>query len=83
MVITSMLLGYTPHQRNPYYIGLLQKYYYQNRDPRILRALLQALREAKTQTVTRQSADNLQVMVMDQLEVHARTNLYFRKRYLQ
>jgi hypothetical protein len=58
-------LGYTPNQRNPYYIGLLQNYY-QTRDPEYSE-LLKELRGAKQQR-DRQSAENLQVMVMDQLE---------------
>ena len=58
-------LGYTPNQRNPYYIGLLQNYF-QESDP-AYSALLKDLKEAK-QNRDRQSADNLQVMVMDELE---------------
>ncbi len=58
-------LGYTPNQRNPYYIGLLQNYF-QDRDPEYT-TLLKDLKNAKNNR-DRQSADNLQVMVMDQLE---------------
>ena len=58
-------LGYTPNQRNPYYIGLLQNYFEES-DP-TYSALLKDLKEAK-QNRDRQSAENLQVMVMDQLE---------------
>ena len=62
-------LGYTPNQRNPYYIGLLQNYF-TDRDPEYA-ALLKALRDAKRNRDA-QSAENLQVMVMDQVS-HART----------
>jgi len=58
-------LGYTPNQRNPYYIGLLQNYY-QESDPEYA-TLLKDLKDAKNNR-DRQSAENLQVMVMDQLE---------------
>lgn len=58
-------LGYTPNQRNPYYIGLLQSYF-QQRDPEYA-DLLRELKEAKINR-DRQSANNLQVMVMDELD---------------
>ncbi|TDI71492.1 MAG: DUF1549 domain-containing protein [Bacteroidetes bacterium] len=58
-------LGYTPNQRNPYYIGLLQNYY-QERDPEYA-TLLKDLKDAKNNR-DQQSSENLQVMVMDQLE---------------
>ncbi len=71
-------LGYTPNQRNPYYIGLLRNYY-QNRDP-AYSELLQQLREAK-QKRDRQSAQNLQVMVMDQLDLPRTTYILERGIY--
>ena len=71
-------LGYTPNQRNPYYIGLLQNYY-KERDPQYA-DLLKQLKEAK-QKRDRQSAQNLQVMVMDQLEMPRTTYVLERGIY--
>jgi len=71
-------LGYTPNQRNPYYIGLLQNYY-QNRDPEYSE-MLKELRAAK-QTRDRKSAENLQVMVMDQLDLPRSTFILERGIY--
>jgi hypothetical protein len=71
-------LGYTPNQRNPYYIGLLQNYY-QQRDPDYS-GLLKDLKEAKVKR-DRQSADNLQVMVMDELDLPRSTFILERGIY--
>ena len=71
-------LGYIPKQRNPYYIGLLQNYY-QSRDLEYSE-LLNELKAAK-QNRDRQSADNLQVMVMDQLEIPRPTYILERGIY--
>ena len=71
-------LGYTPHQRNPYYIGLLRNYY-QRRDPEYA-TLLQELREAKRNR-DKQSAENLQVMVMDEVDHERRTYILERGVY--
>lgn len=71
-------LGYTPNQRNPYYIGLLRNYY-RTRDPEYAQ-LLQQLREAK-QKRDQQSAQNLQVMVMDRLEIPRSTYILDRGIY--
>ena len=62
-------LGYTPNQRNPYYIGLLQNYF-ADEDPEYA-TLLKELRNAKRNRDS-QSAENLQVMVMDEVS-HDRT----------
>jgi hypothetical protein len=71
-------LGYTPNQRNPYYIGLLQNYY-QERDPEYS-GLLQKLKEAKRKR-DKQSAENLQVMVMDEVDHPRRTYVLERGVY--
>jgi hypothetical protein len=71
-------LGYTPNQRNPYYIGLLRNYY-RTRDPEYAQ-LLQQLREAK-QKRDQQSAQNLQVMVMDRLDIPRATFILDRGIY--
>ena len=71
-------LGYTPNQRNPYYIGLLQNYY-RERDPEYS-DLLKQLKEAKRKR-DQQSAQNLQVMVMDQLEMPRTTYILERGIY--
>lgn len=71
-------LGYTPNQRNPYYIGLLQNYF-QQRDPEYS-GLLNDLKEAK-QKRDRQSAANLQVMVMDELDIPRATYILERGIY--
>ena len=71
-------LGYTPNQRNPYYIGLLQNYF-KSQDSEYSE-MLKDLKDAK-QKRDRQSAENLQVMVMDQLEHPRRTYVLDRGTY--
>ncbi len=71
-------LGYTPNQRNPYYIGLLENYY-RDRD-QVYSALLKELKEAKRKR-DQQSADNLQVMVMDQVDLPRKTFILDRGIY--
>ena len=68
-------LGFTPNQRNPYYIGLLQKYF-QESDPEYS-DLLKQLNQAKRDR-DKQSADNLQVMVMDQVD-HPRSTFVLER----
>ena len=70
--VASYALTYAPRERHPYFLGQLSNFY-QEKDPAYA-SVINDLREAKAQRDQR-AAQNLQVMVMDEL-------MYPRKTYV-